>query len=390
MPSQKASEHSSVSVYNWLGATTKSCDTVDAALETPSSERILAQGLAMVLTKLEQMDRKLVQLHVELNEHREEVERIRAIHEKTFVDLLWAVDRLDDSIKKDVGRNISLLQDQSLLILAQQRACASHEQFREKWFNFTTNDNEGQGWMHTLAPSTIPTVPTTTVSATPPTTPETTTTVYTKQIPFASCKDASLKVSGVYLIKINNASSPFNVYCEQEKFEGGWIVVQHRFNGSVDFYRNWTDYRDGFGELNKEFWLGLERIHQLTTARKHEILIEMKDFEGIYKYARYNAFEISAESEGYKLKDLGSYNGTAGDSMTTYNKEGTFLTMDRDNSSSKWAVSYEGGWWYGSGGGWSNLNGRYKNSSDAKSIWWYTFKGGVQGLSFSRIMIREL
>ena len=33
-------------------------------------------------------------------------------------------------------------------------------------------------------------------------------------------------------------------------------VFQRRLNGSVDFYRDWKDYRDGFGDLEVEFWLG--------------------------------------------------------------------------------------------------------------------------------------
>ncbi|XP_035795006.1 angiopoietin-related protein 4-like [Anopheles albimanus] len=90
------------------------------------------------------------------------------------------------------------------------------------------------------------------------------------------------KVSGVYLIGVHYASPPFKVYCEQVKFGGGWIVIQHRFNGSVDFNSNWNEYRDGFGSFDSEFWLGLEHIHQLTTARNHEVIIEMRDFEGNY------------------------------------------------------------------------------------------------------------
>lgn len=34
-------------------------------------------------------------------------------------------------------------------------------------------------------------------------------------------------------------------------------VFQHRYNGTVDFYRNFSEYVHGFGDLNTEFWLGV-------------------------------------------------------------------------------------------------------------------------------------
>ncbi|XP_050092908.1 fibrinogen-like protein A [Anopheles aquasalis] len=237
-------------------------------------------------------------------------------------------------------------------------------------------------------------------SATPPldsttTTPTTTTTtqstVTDPQI-YASCKDAPTNVSGVYLIRINDTSAPFKVYCEMESFEGGWIVFQHRFDGSINFYRNWDQYRDGFGEVDSEFWLGLEHIHQLTTARAHEIVIEMKDFEGNYGYARYNGFQVGSESEQYRLENVGSYSGTAGDSMTNLNKKAQFSTKDRDNDgyqSTHYAAYYAGGWWYTSGT-YSNLNGLYKDDSTVKSMFWIQFKNDHRGMRFTRMMIREL
>ena len=65
---------------------------------------------------------------------------------------------------------------------------------------------------------------------------------------------------------------------------GGWVVFQRRMDGTVDFYHNWTDYVKGFGDLNGEFWLGLNKIHRLTAIKKHPnnitLRVDLEDFEG--------------------------------------------------------------------------------------------------------------
>ncbi|XP_058120350.1 angiopoietin-1-like [Anopheles ziemanni] len=143
---------------------------------------------------------------------------------------------------------------------------------------------------------------------------------YTTQVddivhPIYSCRQVT-NISGTYLLRSGEDSEPFEVFCEQTKFDGGWTVIQHRYDGSVDFYRNWTEYRNGFGNVDGEFWLGLEYMHQMTKSRSHDLIVEVKDLEGNYGYARYDEFEIGSEAEYYALKKLGAYSGTAGDSMS--------------------------------------------------------------------------
>ncbi|XP_050094141.1 microfibril-associated glycoprotein 4-like [Anopheles aquasalis] len=208
--------------------------------------------------------------------------------------------------------------------------------------------------------------------------------------PYSSCKDLVSNVSGIYLIRVKNESEPFPAYCEQEKFGGGWLVFQYRYDGSVDFYRNWTEFKNGFGDLKKEFWLGLEKLHQLTSIRPYELIVELKDFNSTYKYARFDRFEIGSESEQYSLKTLGKYSGTAGDSLE-YHKEMKFSTADRDHdkSSGNCANIYEGAWWH-KDGHYSHLNGRYLNAENNKAMGWYHFNNKHQGMSHSRMMIRPL
>lgn len=108
----------------------------------------------------------------------------------------------------------------------------------------------------------------------------------------------------------------FFAACDSETDEGGWILIQNRFDGSTDFLRPWNEYKEGFGNIAGEFWMGLEKIYDLTSSRIHELMIVMENFNGEKKFAKYSAFAISAESNSYELSLLGTFSGDAGDSLS--------------------------------------------------------------------------
>ncbi|KFB49729.1 hypothetical protein ZHAS_00018382 [Anopheles sinensis] len=205
----------------------------------------------------------------------------------------------------------------------------------------------------------------------------------------SSCKDVSRKKSGQYGIYIENGEFK-TVFCEHDAFDGNWVVFQYRFNGKVNFYRGWAEYRDGFGTLDGEFWLGLKYLHQLTSTRKHELMVEVKDYNGNYGYAKYDHFEVGSEAQKFVLK-RGSYSGTAGDSMT-YNIGMKFTTKDSDNddsSSTQCAERHNGAWWHGYCTN-ANLNGPYGNLSGDKAMYWFHLKNDYRAMVYTRMMVREI
>ncbi|XP_052870886.1 ryncolin-1-like [Anopheles cruzii] len=211
---------------------------------------------------------------------------------------------------------------------------------------------------------------------------------------YESCRQVPSNVSGVYQIEPEKPfKEPMTVLCDQEYDAGGWVVIQHRFDGSANFYRNWKEYRNGFGQLEGEFWLGLDRIHQLTASKPHELVILLEDFEGRKTYAKYDLFEIGGESELYALNNITGYSGTAGDSLISVAGM-KFSTLDSDNDTweGSCAVTYNGAWWY-SACHRSNLNGRYlwgETKEYATGMVWYSLRGYYYSLKSSKMMIRPV
>ena len=79
-------------------------------------------------------------------------------------------------------------------------------------------------------------------------------------------------------------------------------VFQRRIDGSVDFYRTWADYKNGFGVVNGEFWLGNDNIHSLTSSGDDVLRIDMKAFDGSTAFVAYTKFYIDNESTFYTLR----------------------------------------------------------------------------------------
>ncbi|KAH8392147.1 hypothetical protein KR215_001824, partial [Drosophila sulfurigaster] len=147
-----------------------------------------------------------------------------------------------------------------------------------------------------------------------------------------------LNVSGIGL---------FNVSCDSQLAGSGWIVIQQRVGGNENFTRDWATYRKGFGSFESDFFLGLEKIHRITSLQRFELYIHLVARYGNTYNVRYDDFKISDEDNGYALS-LGKFNGTIRDDMRG-SENIKFTTFDHDNDKrdyGNYAVQSESGWWY--------------------------------------------
>ncbi|XP_032384451.1 fibrinogen-like protein 1 [Etheostoma spectabile] len=212
------------------------------------------------------------------------------------------------------------------------------------------------------------------------------------------------KSSGFYTIKPHGSPHPVRAYCDMSD-GGGWIVIQRRIDGTQRFNRSWAEYKDGFGDMDAEFWLGNDNLHYITTQGNYSLRINLEDFDGYQRYAEYKNFKVADEKDHYQLT-FGTYVGTAGDALSGMDQVGVsdwashhnmkFSTYDQDNDNYKGNCAQEdkGGWWFNKCHS-AHLNGLYYPNGHYSALTddgvvWYTWKGWWYSLKTSIMKLRPI
>ncbi|KAH9525687.1 hypothetical protein Btru_002050 [Bulinus truncatus] len=204
-------------------------------------------------------------------------------------------------------------------------------------------------------------------------------------------------------VNVHSLTFSANFLCDTETDGGmdrhsGEIVILkrgsvRRLNHGTSFNRNWAEYKNGFGSVCDDYWLGNERIHRITSRNAHEkyeLRIDM--LHRFYHYfARYKQFSVDGESNHYALRVSG-FNGNTRDELAYHNNM-FFSRPDRDND--QWPEKHcagllGAGWWYRSCH-MANLNGQFDGSHRlGTGVIWTDLTGEYGTLSAVEMKIRKL
>ena len=210
-----------------------------------------------------------------------------------------------------------------------------------------------------------------------------------------------MTTSGLYRINIGDAGGDFTVFCDMSIQGGGWAIIQRRIGDSIDFKRDFKPYRNGFGEFNGNFWLGLDKIKRMTDTASYELYIGLESFLAApydTVWSRYGAFSLGSEAVNFKLTISQYYaNSSVPDRMSTHNNQ-EFSAQDADNdshSTTDCADVHLGGWWYNSCHD-ANLNGAWyaggelPNSEIENGIMWDDWPLSKHSLKTSVMAVRPV
>lgn len=226
-------------------------------------------------------------------------------------------------------------------------------------------------------------------------------------VPYGNCKeiyDADQKTSGLYRINPAGSEKEFTVFCDMTLRGGGWTVILRRVNDSAEpsFNRNWADYRNGFGKFNANFWLGLQKIKDITDYKSatYELYVGLQSYHptDTVAFSLFNSFSLGNEASKYSL-NIGTLDSssTAGNALLDHDGQ-KFSTPDDDNDNSiteNCALNLCAGWWYTSCLD-SHLTGKYYSTGILPDIdvpdgiIWEQWRGADEPLQTAVMAVRPV
>ena len=162
------------------------------------------------------------------------------------------------------------------------------------------------------------------------------------------------------------------------------LILQNDFAGSSSgfFSRSWAQYTQEFGSPTSLYWIGLDRLHELS-QRNCAVRFDLQITDGTWYFAQYSIFSVGDSSTNYQLT-IGGYSGNAVDVMVYHNGL-PFSTYDVDNDGWPYgscAIETGGGFWYG-----FCANTRLTASASSSVFLWFDNSNVILHLNAARVSL---
>lgn len=123
----------------------------------------------------------------------------------------------------------------------------------------------------------------------------------------------------------------------------------------LKFNKKWKDFKNGFGELNDEFFLGLEKVYKITNQKnfRYSLRIDVITKSKVSHTYTFSYFKILSENRKYALN------------FHSYKQHGILksgMIFETDDKRSKYFGCYD---YY-----WERI-GIYNGFSRKQPGWWY-------------------
>jgi len=182
--------------------------------------------------------------------------------------------------------------------------------------------------------------------------------------------DTNHKCSWSYKTRTNNATNRvlsgfYEIQCHRKgslfpQDGNGWLTWFSRRStagkSSTSFKVGWNDYKNGFGSIEqKNFWLGLEKLHQITTSLSCDMLVvQFRPNTPRHRKLKltYKNFTVLSKDKSFavthgKIKWTHRKISSAQHVLERCNLQHRFSTKDRKTSGCPSERNGDNtGWWY--------------------------------------------
>ena len=141
------------------------------------------------------------------------------------------------------------------------------------------------------------------------------------------------------------------------------------------------EYQQWFGNPSTQYWIGLERLHELSQSNC-VIRFDFQITQGNRYFAQYTTFTVGDVSTNYTLS-LSGYSGNLGFDAMSYSNNRKLSTFDADNdgNAGNCALSARGGFWY------NNCGYAYINAGPNTLFRWYYTTANYYNLNNSEVRL---